>query len=123
MFLQTFLHWLEIWKSCNLKTGCLTVDTRNALYHCTAVLIESVNNALSHLDTDYVLLGKLQTENLEGCFSCYHQLSGGNYNISVPQILDPEKKMRVRSLLGVHSAKYGQVKFVMMFLMSALLTR
>lgn len=58
-----------------------------------------------------MLPGKLQTDKLENRFSRYRQLSGGNYHISYIQIIESEKKLRTKSILGLHSAKYGQVAF------------
>jgi HEPN domain-containing protein len=63
------------------------------------------------LKVEYVLPGKLQTDNLERRFSAYRQLlSGGNYNVSVTQILEAEKK-RIKSILGLKSAKHGIIPF------------
>ena len=55
------------------------------------------------------MLGKLQTDNLERRFGQYRQLSGSNYNISVQQVLESEKKLRVLSLLELSSSKLGSV--------------
>lgn len=108
-FLNQFLLWLDKWKT--LGVGCLTKDTLSALYQSTFVLIKFINYSLTTLKIEYVLPGKLQTDNLEHRFSCYRQLSGGNYHISVTQIFESEKKMRLKSILGLKSAKYGQVSF------------
>ena len=108
-FLRKFLLWLEKWKT-SKKQG-LTTDTHAALYQCTSVIIQVIEYSLEILKIDYVLPGKLQPDNLEKRFSCYRQLSGGNYNISVNQILEVEKKLRIKGFLGLKSAKYGQIKF------------
>ena len=39
------------------------------------------------------------------------QMSGGNYYVSVNQIYKVEKKMRVKSYLGLKSAKFGKITF------------
>lgn len=111
IFLQQFATWLETWKSLNLKSGCLTADTLKAVHHSTVVLVKFIQFSLCDLGVAYILTGKLQTDNLEARFSQYRQLSGGNYNISVQQLIESEKKLRLRSLLGLHSSRYGQVKF------------
>lgn len=41
---------------------------------------------------EYVLPGKFQSDEIEKRFSMYRQMSGGNYNVSVAQIIDSEKK-------------------------------
>ena len=43
----------------------------------------------------YVLLGKFQTDNLELPFGQYRQTSGANYNVSLTQIMESEKKLRM----------------------------
>lgn len=55
----------------------------------------------------YVLPGRFQTDNLELRFSQYRQLSGGNYNVSVRQIMESEKKLKLIGLLHLKSAKCG----------------
>lgn len=47
----------------------------------------------------YILTGKFQTDKLESRFGQYRQLSGGNYNISIRQIFECEKKIRIMSVL------------------------
>ena len=53
----------------------------------------------------YVLLGKFQTDNLEHRFSQYKQMSGGNYNASVRQVMESEQKLKLVSILHLKSAK------------------
>ena len=40
---------------------------------------------------NYVLLGKFQIDNLEFRFSQYRQLSGGNYHVTVREIVESER--------------------------------
>jgi len=54
---------------------------------------------LSELGLHYVLLGKFQTDSLEARFGQYRQLSGGKYNISLRQVYESEKKLRLLSTL------------------------
>lgn len=95
-FLDTFLNWLEKWKGIcivNPNLCCLTKDTHNALYHCTFVLKEIILYSISELKVNYILTAKFQTDNLESTFSKYRELAGGNYNITVTQVLEAEKKL------------------------------
>ncbi len=48
---------------------------------------------------DYVLLGNFQSDPLEKRFSWYRQLSGGNYFLSVRQVFQNEKKIKVVTIL------------------------
>ena len=106
-FLVSFADWLHEWGTCD--NGCLTRQTSRALHHTTLTLVQLTKYALTTLSVKYILLGKLQTDNLERRFGEYRQLSGGNYNVSVQQILESEKKLRVSSFLSLHSSKLGHV--------------
>jgi hypothetical protein len=48
---------------------------------------------LSEHGFKYILLGSIQSDNLEGRFGWYRQLSGGNYFISLRQVRESEKKI------------------------------
>lgn len=54
---------------------------------------------LQHCDFKYVLLGLIQSDNIEARFGWYRQLSGANYFISMRQLHESEKKIRAISLL------------------------
>ncbi len=45
------------------------------------------------------MTGKLQSDPLEARFGCYRQLNGANFFISLRQVLDSEKKIRVLNML------------------------
>ena len=74
-------------------------------------MIEYIQYSIKELNVEYVLPGKVQTDNLEKRFSCYRQLSGGNYHVTMTQILESEKKIRLKNMLGLKSARYGEIKF------------
>ena len=50
------------------------------------------------------MLGKFQTDQLENRFGIYRRMSGCNYNVSVTQILESEKKLKIMNLLKVQSS-------------------
>jgi hypothetical protein len=60
-----------------------------------------------------VLLGQFQTDVLERRFDQYRKLSGCNYNVSVKQIIDSEKKLKVTSLLRLNSTKIHIKEIIM----------
>lgn len=73
-FLTNFLAWLKEWKEISDKNHsmyCLTLDTYNALHHCTYVLREIIVYALNNLNVKYVSPAKFQTDNLESRFGQY----------------------------------------------------
>src|SRR5688572_15486080 len=57
----------------------------------------------------YVLTGKFQTDCLEFRFSQYRQLSGANFHVSVQEIKESEKKLKIVSILNVVSASRGDI--------------
>lgn len=112
-FFDSFLIWLSKWKILTQNQpslGCLTIDTFQALHHTTTALKLLIQYAIVDIQVPYVLTGKLQTDNLEARFGQYRQLAGGNYNVTVTQIIEAEKKIRIKSFLGLHSARYGKVE-------------
>lgn len=48
---------------------------------------------------DYVLLGKFQTDCLEERFGKYRQLAGAQYHISIRQVYESERKLRLQNIL------------------------
>ena len=109
MHLVQFLKWLEAWQNLAGPIGRLTTETINALTRTVNAVIQLSEYALNTLGIEYLLLGKLQTDNLEARFGEYRQLSGANYLVSVQQILESEKKLRIYSVLCMCSSICGDV--------------
>nr|CAD7256788.1 unnamed protein product [Timema shepardi] len=53
-------------------------------------------------------LATVQNDNIESRFGQYRQMSGGNYLISVTEILESERKIKAISLLKIQSYKAGE---------------
>ena len=62
---------------------------------------------------EYVLLGQFQSDVIEQRFGWYRQLSGANYFVSVRQILEAEKSIRVRSLFKFSNMDINEAKSAM----------
>ena len=62
-------------------------------------ICECCEDLLTNFDFDYVLTGKLHSDPLEARFGCYRQLNGANFFISLRQVLESEKKIRVLNTL------------------------
>lgn len=77
----------------------LVEQTDTALSHTTKALLDIAEYCFSELDAKYVLLGKFQTDSLEARFGQYRQLAGGQYDVSLGQIYECEKKIRLLSVL------------------------
>ena len=59
---------------------------------------------LQHHKLQFGLLGKFQTDNL------YRMLSGSNYLVSVNEVLQSEKKLKVHSLLKLYTNSHGIIR-------------
>jgi hypothetical protein len=106
LFLERFATWLQQWGS---GKGCLTSQTLRALTHTSVTIVHLVKYLFANFSVKYVLVGKLQTDNLERRFGEYRQMSGGNYNVSVLQVLEAEKKLRLSTALALRSKKMGHI--------------
>ena len=100
-YLEYFANWIEEWRSSNTDGGKLTKETFAALGHTTHALLEITEYCIKDLNAKYVLLGKFQTDCLESRFGQYRQLAGGNYEVSLRQIYECEKKIRLMSVLNL----------------------
>lgn len=119
-FLKQFVMWLKEWGNLNIENvdkrhGKLSLQTQHAILHTCETLICLCEYLLTELKFHYVLLGKFQTDSLEGRFGQYRQMSGGNYHVSVAQILQSEKKIKVVNLLTLKSARCGQFQISDLF--------
>ena len=63
-------------------------------------LVELARYLLNKVQLNYVLLGACQSDKLESRFGWFRQMSGGNYWISLKQVLDSERKCKVVALLS-----------------------
>ena len=100
-FLLDMAKWLDHWSDCNKQSneGFLTEDTYFALAHTLRSLVELVIHLLQTLHIDFILTGKFQTDDLESRFGHYRQMSGGNRLVSIQEIMESEKKLKIDSLL------------------------
>lgn len=72
-------------------------------------MLEITQYCFNELKIIYVLLGKFQTDPLEHRFGKYRQLSGGHYHISIRQLYESEKRLRIQSLLTLSSRTFGNI--------------
>ena len=94
------MNWVETWKP-SLRGGTLTKETFTALCHTTHALVEISDHCIEELGAKYVLFGKFQTFCLEARFGQYLQISGENYDVSLRQIYECKKKIRLLSVLNL----------------------
>lgn len=108
IFLSKMIRWLDTWKSGDFAQK-LTSQTHTALCHTIHGMLEIVQYCIEELKMNYVLLGKFQTDPLEHRFGKYRQLSGGQYHISIRQLYESEKRLRIQSLLTLSSRTFGNI--------------
>ena len=111
VFLREVYDWLVQWELLHQKVrqGRLSNETLFALKHTVSIFIQIINYLFDELHVSYVLTGKFQTDCLELRFSQYRQLSGANYHVSVQEIKESEKKLKLISMLHVTSASRGKI--------------
>uniref|UniRef100_A0A1I8G8N8 THAP-type domain-containing protein n=1 Tax=Macrostomum lignano TaxID=282301 RepID=A0A1I8G8N8_9PLAT len=96
-YLKEFADFLETWE--NSKTAGLTAYTFGAVRQTCRAMAALVQYLLDCCGFSYVLMGKIQSDNIEARFGWIRQLSGGNYFISMRQLTDSDKKIKAISLL------------------------
>ena len=110
-WLKKLSEWLEAWKQCSNtnNTGFLTKKTYTALQHTITTLVALYKELLQHYKLRYILIGKFQTDNIESRFGLYRMLSGCNYLVSVVEVLQNEKKLKMKNLLKLYSSSKGTI--------------
>ena len=99
-FLDKVVQWLDIWKLLPGKVGKLMPQTFSSFRHSCLALPQIVNYLTSETcGFTYFLSSRLQNDPLEHHFGVYRQMSGGQYNISVVQILESERRLKLSSIL------------------------
>ncbi len=111
LFFKHVVDCLDVWEAmCDkTRTGVLTRETMSALRHTLLTMIELSKYLLQQLQFKYVLTGKFQTDCLEFRFAQYRRLAGTNYHVSVREIMESEKKLKLMSVLSLKSATFGRV--------------
>jgi hypothetical protein len=108
-FLRNIAKWLNNWQIS--KNPGLSRETFLALRHSCLATADLVEHLLNRKIFHYVLTGNFQSDPIESRFGWYRQLSGGNYFISVRQILENEKKIRILSLLKFTQINISEFPF------------
>jgi len=88
----------------------LTRETFLAILQTTKALVKLTKYLLEEEDFAYVMLGHLQSDPLEKRFGWYRSLGGAVYFVSVRQILEAEKCIRLRALLKFSGLSLSEVK-------------
>ena len=95
-FLNEFAQYIDEWQKC--APFCLTKETSLAIRQTCLAMIE-LSQFLFQEGFNYVLLGSISSDALEERFGWYRGMSGGNYFISLRQVLESERRIKTISLL------------------------
>lgn len=101
-FLKDASSYFQTWRTSKLLG--LTSQTFTAFIQTTSALSELSEHILEKPETPfrYVMLGKCQSDPIEGRFGRYRQLCGANFYVSVRQMLESEQKIRILNLMQQH---------------------
>ena len=72
----------------------LATDTSNALHVTLNCLVSLVSQPLGKMT--YVLMGEFQSDRIEAEFGIYRQQNGGDFHISVQQVLNSSKLQQLK---------------------------
>ena len=108
-FLEKFANWISEFESTVPRQNCLTRETALATRQTCMSLKGLAEYLLFEKKFKYVLLGQAQSDPLEARFSAYRQLSGSNYFVTIKDVLEAEKRIRLKSLLKFSQFSIGEV--------------
>ena len=95
-YIARFVNWLELWNSKN--TSGLSKATFQAAIRSSKAVISLVHYLFERYENlEFILLGNILSDFLEGRFGWWRQMCGGNYYNSVIKFLQSEKTIRLRS--------------------------
>lgn len=109
-FLRKFAKWLRHWRKLDSAGVGLTRDTFEAAIVTTEGMIKLINYSFDHYDIQFFLPGKFQTNDLEKRFGKYRNLCGSNYLVSYKDILEAEKKLRIKRLVSTYPHELNTMK-------------
>ena len=93
------------------KQAGLSHETFFAVENVCRVIRLIVIHVLEKFNFFYVLTGHIQSDSIESRFGRYRQMSGGNFFISVKQILENEKNIKLVSLLKHSGIQLSSIIF------------
>ena len=97
LFLNSLADWFSAWSE--TRTGlCLSKQTFQALIKTLRALAQLMTELLQE-GYLYVIPAKLQTDPLKKRFFQYRQMSGGNFIVSLREVLQSKKTLLCKTLL------------------------
>lgn len=100
-YAQFFYRW-QLYRQSDTGANnkiCISQQTLAALITTCSAVVELMQFIFDKHQFQYLLTGKLQNDSIERRFGLYRQMHGGNYLISLRQLLNSEKLIKVSHLL------------------------
>ena len=111
-YIAEFCSCLETCRADSDPLKDLTWQTfETAIRTCQAIIAIVMYLFDRYPELDFILLGNIVSDYLEGRFGRWRQLCGANYYNSVTQFLQAEKNIRLRSLVAIGYEKHSPTFF------------
>ena len=101
--LSTIVIWLEQWRASPITHGKLTPQTFTSFRHSCVTLPKLVHYLTNECKFSYVLTSFVQNDPIEHHFGLYRQMSDSNYNVSVCQVLESERVLKLSNILKLYT--------------------
>ena len=101
-FLSSIICWLENWRLLPYAQGKLTPQTFTSFRHSCLTLPKLVEYLTGDCGFSYVLSSFVQNDPIEHHFGLYRKMSGSNYNVSVCQVLESERTLKLSNILKLY---------------------
>lgn len=98
-YLQHAADYFRLWHNAGGKVNGLTSETALANSLTFEAVVKLARYLINQKKLNTVLLGKFGSDVIEKRFGWFRQLSGANFYVSVKQILEAEKRIRVLGLI------------------------
>ena len=87
----------------------MTKETFLAIRQSCQAIVGLSRYLINECGFKYILLGKIQSDNIESRFGHIRQLSGANYYLSMRQLLESDRKLRALSLIKYSKISVNQI--------------
>ena len=87
----------------------MTKETFLAIRQSCQAIVGLSRYLINECGFKYILLGKIQSDNIESRFGHIRQLSGANYYLSMRQLLESNRKLRALSLIKYSKISVNQI--------------
>ena len=104
-FLSSVVCWLDQWRELGFREGKLTLQTFTKFRYSCITLPKLVEYLTEDIGYSYVLSSFVKNDPIEHQFGLYRQMSGSNYNLSVCQLLENERTVKLSNILKPFNCK------------------